>query len=361
MQLFRKYRPDIAKKHIFLVAFIFSLVVVLQITTTQASNPLQEVAQDFVLFVSNYILWAFMIDFIYGPVYFARVSHFDRKTVLEGVFSLILLIIIHLVVTNIIYYAYLCSTTSLTIPEVPGAFAPYVIPSFFSRVMDVIIIIFILVVIDTYKALEKQKLQLVSLENQLHRSELKALRAQLDPHFLFNTLHTLNTLVGYDDEKARSMIIKVTGLMRKMLVQRDRHTITLEEELSYIQDYLDIESERFYDRLDVQVEVDAAARSFEVPTLMLQPLVENAFKHGIAQLEGEGRISLTARKKPYGLEVSLTNTVPKDNGRSNVSSTQVGISNLKSRLDQIFGDHYEFSATRANDLFTVNLKINTIV
>ncbi|WP_224490912.1 sensor histidine kinase [Robertkochia flava] len=362
MTLLRKYRPNIDRKYIFLVAFLFSLVVVLQISNTSEENSLKIMSGHLVLFVANYLTWAFFIDYIYGALRnFETATHHKGRALAESSVSLLLLTLIHLVFTNVIYYSYLCLTTSLKVEEVLPEFAPYVVPSFFSRVMDVIIIIFILKVVDTYQAVQKQKLQLISLENQLHLSELKALRSQLDPHFLFNTLHTLNTLIGYDEQKARSMILKVTGLLRKMLEQREKHRITFEEELAYFKDYLDIEQERFFDRLEVQFAVEEATKPVMVPTLMLQPLIENAFKHGISCLEGDGFIRFTAALEDDWLNIELLNSVPGKERAGTGVSTKVGLRNLKERLDQMFGGGYEFSTSRTADIFSVVLKIKTEV
>jgi LytS/YehU family sensor histidine kinase len=247
--------------------------------------------------------------------------------------------------------------TDLTVDGVWTDFQPFLFKSILSRVLDVVVIVFLIKLLEGYWTLQKQKLQVVSLENQLHLSQLEALRAQLDPHFLFNTLHTLHALIGYDDRKAKSMLIKVTSLMRKTLEQRGRHLISLEEELEYVQNYLDIEQERFHDRLNVILDMTQQAKQLQVPALILQPLIENAFKHGISLLETAGEIRLSAQIADGQLVLELQNSVPLETKHSPIPSNGLGLTNLKKRLTQEYGKTYTFSADRNGSFFVVRIQI----
>jgi LytS/YehU family sensor histidine kinase len=199
----------------------------------------------------------------------------------------------------------------------------------------------------------------VELENQLHISQLETLKAQLNPHFLFNALHALHTLIGYDDNKAKSMTIKISSLLRKILDQKDKHMVTLEEELDYLKDYLEIEQERFHDRLSINFDIQEDTKSLMVPNLILQPLAENAFKHGISLVEGEGVISLSSLMKDNLLLIEMSNTLPKGNKSSNIKSTRLGLSNLRNRLEQLYGDDYDLKTERKEDNFKVTVIMNT--
>lgn len=358
MQILRKHPLNIKRGYLYIAALIFSFILVLQVSNANGVSSIYGVLRYVVFFLVNYFTWIFLIDYIYGAVESIHLKSKNKiKTLLLAVTSLVLLLIFHLVVTNLVYYAYLMTMHDLTFNDVLNDFKPFVLKSMLSRVLDLVIIIIFMKSMQAYWMIQKQKLKVVSLENELHLSQLEALRAQLNPHFLFNTLHTLNSLIGYDNEKARSMIIKVTHLLRKMLDQKGKHMITFEEELDYFRSYLEIEQERFHDRLEVQLEIGEETKSLVVPALILQPLIENAFKHGISLIEGNGKIKLSASIEDNKLVIFLSNTISDRGKLSVVHSTKVGLDNLKNRLDQVFEKDYEFSARKEGDVFVVSLKM----
>jgi len=145
--------------------------------------------------------------------------------------------------------------------------------------------------------------------------------------------------------------------MRKTLDQRGKHLISLEEELEYIQNYLDIEQERFHDRLKIELDIANDAKQIQVPALMLQPLIENAFKHGISLIETEGEIHLSGVLDYGNLILELRNSVPNETKLSKVPSNKLGLSNLKKRLDQVYGNYYEFSTKKEGAFFIVRMII----
>jgi two-component system LytT family sensor kinase len=352
MKILRRHKTGIPKKYVYIAALLFSLAVIIQVSS--AGLFLSRI----VLFGAIYIFWAVCIDYLN-----ALVQPFEKEKsiffqIIERFISSFLLVLLNLAVTNILYYAMLISFMNMTLSEAYLDFEPYIIKSIFIRFFDVIIIGFILKIILAYQTLQQQKLKVISLENQLHISQLETLRNQLDPHFLFNTLHTLNTLIGYDDKKARSMVIKVTNLLRKILDKRAQQLITFEEEIDYFKNYLEIEEERFHDRLEVTVNVEDTTREIMVPTLMLQPLIENAFKHGIAQLEGKGTIELNAFIQDRVFIISLLNAIPADEVSSAAISTNIGLQNLESRLKQVYGKEYVLHTEKKANHFVVTIKIN---
>jgi len=358
MQILRKHQLDIRRSYLYLTALIFSFVLILQVSNANGVSSIYGVFRYTVFFLANYFTWVFLVNYIYGAVEPIHLKGGNQlKTFSESIISLVLLLLFHLVITNVIYYAYLMAMHNVTFNDVLNDFKPFWLKSILSRVLDLGIIIVFMKSMQAYWVIQKQKLKVVTLENELHLSQLEALRAQLDPHFLFNTLHTLNSLIGYDDEKARSMIMKVTHLLRKMLDQKGKHMITFEEELDYFRSYLEIEQERFHDRLNVELEIDEETKTVLVPALILQPLIENAFKHGISLIEGNGEIKLSAAIQNNRLAISLSNTIPERPVLSIVHSTKIGLSNMKNRLSQTFGEDYEFSTEKQKGVFVVTLKI----
>ena len=170
------------------------------------------------------------------------------------------------------------------------------------------------------------------LESELgaREAELRALRAQLNPHFLFNSLNSINALVGSDPEGARRMCEGLGDFLRRTLALGARDDVALGEELELVERYLAIEKVRFGDRLQVQRECPPELLAFRVPPLLLQPLVENAIKHGIAALVDGGTVAVTARRAGDDLVLTVENPVdPESPARSGAN---LGLENVRRRL-----------------------------
>lgn len=175
------------------------------------------------------------------------------------------------------------------------------------------------------------------LEGQLAAAQLDALRMQLNPHFLFNTLHAVSTLMARDVDGARRMISDLSDLLRLVLEGSDTPEVPLDDELDVLGHYLDIERTRFADRLDVDVNVESDARAALVPTLLLQPLVENAVKHGIAPRGEGGKISVAAHRANGHLVVHVCDDGP-GIGPNGPKREGVGLRNTRDRLSKLYGD-----------------------
>jgi two-component system LytT family sensor kinase len=185
-----------------------------------------------------------------------------------------------------------------------------------------------------------------NLETRLAEARLKTLEAELQPHFLFNTLHAISTLVHSDPEAADRMISRLSDLLRITLNRSPSGRIALQEELEFLQKYLEIEQTRFQDRLAVRYDVDPDTLDAEVPRLILQPLVENAIKHGVSPRSGPGMIEILASRDGEQLCLEV-----RDNGVGLSGSARarltggVGLSNTRDRLACLYdGAHaLEFS------------------
>ncbi len=173
-------------------------------------------------------------------------------------------------------------------------------------------------------------------------SELRALKAQIDPHFLFNSLNSINALVGRDPEAARQVCAGLGDLMRLNLQIGRKRSITLEEELVMVRMYLDLEKIRLGSRLKVEEQVEISALSVAVPPLMLQPLMENALKHGIGSLVEGGVVTLEARVAGDLLVVDVTN--PMDPDGPPRPGTGTGLGNLRRQLYALYGDRARLQA-----------------
>ena len=197
-----------------------------------------------------------------------------------------------------------------------------------------------------YHESQERKLRSAQLETRLVEARLKTLEAELHPHFLFNTLHAISTLVHRDPDAADRMISRLSDLLRITFDRTGEPKVSLKEEIDFLQKYLDIEQTRFQDRLTVSVNVDPDALDGEVPRMILQPIVENAIKHGIAGRSGGDAIQITAGCDNGRLWMQV-----RDNGAGlqvrtlKALRTGVGLSNTRARLDCLYGRHYrlEFS------------------
>lgn len=364
MVSFQNTQLPINRKYVYVTALLLSVIVLLQTSKSGIDGKFSIELKHVVFYLINYLLWAFLIGWMYDIT--KRIDHFFKqpsvKLVLNLALSIVLILILHLFISNIFYslFSYLTLQT-FSFQQFITLLNEAIIPSVLSRFVDLIIIIIILKIIDAFQTVQKRNLQLAELENLLHVSELQSLKAQLQPHFLFNALHALHTLIGHDDQKAKSMVIKMSNLLRKMLEQRDKQVITLEEELNYLKDYLEIEEERFHDRLSVHFNIEEATNKIMVPVLMLQPLVENAFKHGISLVEEKGIITISTRLEKDALIIEISNTIPIDNQIVANQSTKFGLKNLEERLLQLYGDSYIFKAEKKEHTFNVYIAIKTTV
>jgi signal transduction histidine kinase len=180
--------------------------------------------------------------------------------------------------------------------------------------------------------------QAAQLRAQLAGARLAALRSQLNPHFLFNTLHAISALVERDPRGVRRMIARLSELLRISLDDAGEAEVPLARELDFTRRYLEIMQIRFEGRLEVLESVDAEARTALVPNLLLQPLVENAFKHGLERIDGVGRIELKAGRAGDRLVLSVSDNGP-GVASEELESEGLGLSNTRARLAQLYGSN----------------------
>jgi LytS/YehU family sensor histidine kinase len=196
----------------------------------------------------------------------------------------------------------------------------------------------------TYSSdLRERELRAAQLESELTRSRLQLLKSQLQPHFLFNTLNTVSGLMRDDVRGARVMLSRLAELLRTALDRFDAQEVPLSEELELVQQYLDIQAVRFGDRLTVRLDVDDAAADALVPSFLLQPVVENAIRHGVEAQTERGEIAIAARVGGTAERERLLIEV-RDNGPGlrggapRGDRAGVGLENTRARLRQLYGD-----------------------
>ena len=193
-----------------------------------------------------------------------------------------------------------------------------------------------------YNSFRERERNVLELESRLSSARLQALRMQLNPHFLFNSLNGIGTLMYRDVEAADNMLVKLASLLRQSLDRGDRLTAPLREELEFIDRYLALEQMRFGNRLILERDIDPNLLHLHVPTLLLQPLVENAIKHGVEPVQAPGTVILRIQATPDGTLVLIV----EDNGRGlppeGALREGVGTSNTRHRLQQQYGRNASF-------------------
>jgi two-component system, LytTR family, sensor kinase len=204
-------------------------------------------------------------------------------------------------------------------------------------------------VLDSQKRLALQQTETARLNEQLMKAQLHALRQQIEPHFLFNTLNAVAGLVreGRNDS-AVSMIAGLSDLLRRMLDDSARQQVPLREEMEFAQKYLNIQKVRFADRLQIDLDVPGELYSAQVPSLILQPMVENAIKHGIAKRAQGGTVRIAASHRDGILTLSVCNDGPTMPLEWETTRTGIGISNVRTRLKTLYGEAFELSMRNQN-------------
>jgi sensor histidine kinase YesM len=203
--------------------------------------------------------------------------------------------------------------------------------------------------IDAQARAHERALEAERVRAQLAESRLEALAAQLQPHFLFNTLQGISTLITHDPVGADEMLTSLSDLLREVLRRGDRREITLGEELRVLESYLDLSRRRFGDRLTIEVVSDDEAEGAMVPFFVLQPLVENALQHGIGSHAGPGTVSITAKRDDARLILSVRDDGNGGNGGNGATSNSgrgTGLANTRARLAELYGERQSLDLVR---------------
>jgi two-component system LytT family sensor kinase len=207
-----------------------------------------------------------------------------------------------------------------------------------------------------YVEVRQARLHAAELEGQLARAELQALKQQLRPHFLFNTLNSVSSLMHTDVEAADDMIGNLSSLLRLCLDGGEIHNVPLKDELLAVQLFIDIQQARFGDRFTVEMNVEPPALEAYVPHLILQPLVENAFRHGISRRAGAGLLRIRAERRNGSLLLQVADNGP-GSGNAAGNTTQIGLRNTRARLQKLYGNRSAVKIVDSDRGFSVELEM----
>lgn len=286
----------------------------------------------------NYSFWPFFIPFIYWSL-----DHFPIhgswpqwiKCILWG----LLLAFIHEALTNLIYFGVLdyfdwYPWSAKAWKELVGAFPSVLI----GRYVEYWIIYALLAAIDFRKKYQDKQLELAKVESQLSQAQLNALRMQLHPHFLFNTLNSISSLMDFDTGQSKRVIARLGNLLRRVLDQGPAQKVPLEQELNFLKDYLDIEQTRFQDRLKVTYRIAPDTQSLLIPPFITQPLIENTIKHNVALSSRPIHVEIES----HFVESATWEWVIRDDGKgtqlpvSELLDRGIGLTNVNKRLEALY-------------------------
>jgi hypothetical protein len=296
----------------------------------------------FIMQVVQWLPWAFATPFVlrlgrrYPPLQLRRLSVWSR----------------HFAVCITIGLAYALETAALKkwmnpyadVPG-PGPFLQIFSATFYSGLLATLIlyttILLVSYLLDSRERLARQQTETARLNEQLVKAQLSALRRQIEPHFLYNTLNAVAGLVREKrNDDAVRMIVELSDFMRRVLDDSNLQQVPLRDELEFARKYLEIQKVRFVDRLQCTVDVPSELLPAQVPTLILQPIVENAIKHGISKRAQGGAIRIMASRSNGRLTLSVYNDGPglPANG---VVHSGIGIANMKTRLQSLYGEAFD--------------------
>jgi two-component system LytT family sensor kinase len=262
----------------------------------------------------------------------------------------ILSIIYNLIYYLCLYFLYYDTVFSVSASTVFGSFV-----SVFFLFSVWSIIYFAWTYIETNRS---NLIERLKMESSLKDLELKTIRSNLQPHFIFNSLNSIRALIDENPELARKAITHISNILRSSITQQDI-TDTLENELTLVGDYLALEKIRFEERLNFSKEISASSLPIHVPTMMLQTIVENAIKHGISKLEKGGRIHIEASYNQPILQLEVINTGTLNLDEKNDNSLGFGLNSTKQRLKLIYNNDASFNIFEKDNMVHVLIKIKT--
>ncbi|WP_420577578.1 sensor histidine kinase [Ekhidna sp.] len=344
-------------KYVLLLTFLVSAVLILRQYTDYLIN---EYEYDFswyavsIKIIINYLLWALFFRFLVRISDHLLSNRINLTLIAKHIAISLGVSAIHRLLATLLYdysfffyTGYLRSFLAPTNKVAMGA-------GLFSSFLEYWVIMILIMAISYYSRYVQQ-------QKELSTAKLDALKMQLQPHFLFNTLNSITSLIDIDSKKAQKMLSQLGFLMRELLEHDKKLFIPLESEMEYIKTYLEIEHIRFQDRLKLNFEIENETLTAKVPALLLQPIVENAIKHGIAKIAEGGAITVQTTKtnadEQPQLAIIISNDVPQANGQVKSEGYGIGIENVSNRLEHLYGSDYTYSQSSEKDIFTTKITL----
>ncbi|WP_436515522.1 sensor histidine kinase [Ekhidna sp. To15] len=339
-------------KHAFVLAILVSGLLILRQYIDYLIN---DYGYDFSWFAVatritiNYLLWAAIFKGLLGIAFYFQRRQTDLKNILLHITTSIMIAGAHRLIAIRLYdFVYYANTGFLR-----GFFTPgnkvAMSAGLFSSFLEYWVIISLIMGVSYYTRYQLQ-------QKELNAAKLNALQMQLHPHFLFNTLNSITSLIDIDPKKAQKMLTQLGFLMREILEQDKKHLIPLKSEMEYVRAYLEIEYIRFQDRLSLDFVIDEDVNNVAMPALLLQPIIENAIKHGIAKRPEGGVISVQAsRANGAKVTIEITNDYPNLNGSAKSEGYGIGTANVAKRLQQMYGEEQTFQQRKEGSKYITQI------
>ncbi len=299
--------------------------------------------------VLNLLVAALGLSFWYSSMYLSIENNKITKVILTHFGGGILISVVWLLLGYFAVISIISDTES---------YGDFFIKTIKSRFILGILFYFLLTafyyVVIYYSGFQERLLKETELKNLVTEAELRSLKFQINPHFIFNSLNSMSALTEIDPKKAKQMIIKLADFLRYTLANNDRQKNTLNEELKNIKLYLDIEKIRFDDKFIYVEELHEECGKTEIPSMILQPLFENAIKHAVYETLDTVTIKLTCSRQDDFLKITLCNNFE---GESHKKGAGVGLKNIKDRLSLIYQQDNLMEIKKESGKFTVNIFI----
>ncbi|HZS48857.1 MAG TPA: histidine kinase [Blastocatellia bacterium] len=291
--------------------------------------------------LTNWYLYILLAPFVIRLCHRFRIDRENlTKTIIAHVPIALLFTIAHSVLLTVITNVPVYGTREL-LRFVKSGY-PVLIFDFLFSVVVYVMILSLTHAMDYYKQYREEELTASELKAQLAQSQLQALKMQLHPHFLFNTLNSISALQMEDTDAAQKMTARLGDFLRLTLDNVGSQKVTLKQEMEFLSCYLDIERVRFGRRLTVNVNIEPDALDVSVPNLILQPIAENAIKHGIASQIAPGRIDISARVSDHSLKIEVSDNGPGLRNNGTDPREGMGLTNTRERLERLYGRDYKF-------------------
>lgn len=299
--------------------------------------------------VFNLLIGLLGFSFWYSSVYLSIENNKISKVILTHFGGGILISVVWMVIGYFIVISIVTDTELFNIFFVDTLKSRFIIGILYYFLMTAFYYIVIY-----YSGFQERVIKETELKNLVTEAELRSLKFQINPHFIFNSLNSMSALTEIDPKKAKQMIIKLADFLRYTLANNDRQKNTLNEELKNIKLYLDIEKIRFEEKFEYVEELQEECGKTEIPSMILQPLFENAIKHAVYETLDTVRIKLTCVKQDDFLKITLCNNFE---GESHKKGAGVGLKNIKDRLKLIYQQDNLMEVKKENNKFIVNIFI----
>ncbi|HYH07610.1 MAG TPA: histidine kinase [Thermoanaerobaculia bacterium] len=315
----------------------------LVLTMLRRNAPLYEIAY---LGTMSVIVWMLLTPFV---LYFGQGSASVPRLIVRVVAITLIFSLLRTILSVLIL-----PWTDLR-PIVREDWGQVLLVSFHSNVTLILLVLGMRILYDSVRTMREKERRALTLEAQLARAQLEHLRFQLQPHFLFNTINGIATLVHTSPHRADEMLMDLAALLRSTLDLSRSHTIPLHRELELLDHYVRIQQMRFHDRLKVSRKVDTAALGCPVPPLLLQPLVENSLRHVIAQRPAGGKVEIRATREAERLLLRVIDDGPGFDPAT--ARLGVGITNTIERLEQLYRGAAHIDFAHRDNAFVITIDI----